>query len=192
MPTKPENIFIVQTAESSRNGRPKGGNISLINKQSALYKYRQQKEQKDSRNSLSLTQTSAPRNSATHRSSWLLESRLSRPTSSSDDALTDGDGSSPEEEQLFVTFREDRPWINEWEFDTDEDARLHNCYAGLRTDPFHAMPIHESSVVLSSSDLCQSIAPFAERLKLIRRRHQHNGASFVSPCQGGQFAGYIS
>lgn len=160
MPTQPANIFIVQTAESSRSGKPKGSNISLINKQSALYKYRQQKKQRENRASPGRGHP-LPGTFDAHRNSWLLESRLPNPVRGPDDALTD-EGSSPEEDhtQLLVAFREDRPWINEWEYDEDEDARLHNCYAGLRTDPFYCMPIEDSSVVLSVSDLCQLTIPY--------------------------------
>lgn len=180
MPAQSHNIFIVQTAESSQNGRPRGGNLSLINKQSALYKYKQQKKQRDSRSSSGRGQALPPRNTAPHRSSWLLESRLPKPVLGPDDALTDPESSPTDDEhdytELLVAFRQDRQCIEEWEYDTDEAARLHNCYAGLRTDPFNCLPI-ASSVVLNVSDMCQSHNPLKTRTRILTQdRHQHDAS----------------
>lgn len=152
------NVFIVQTAESNRNGRSKGSQISLINKQSALYKYRQQKKQGDRRSPIEERQSQPARSFGSQQSSWLLESRPPSSTQTSDDSASDPESPPFEDDygSLPLARRKYQKKGQLWDFGMFDDVQLHDCYAGLRTDPFSCMPAENSSTVLGVSDLCQS------------------------------------
>lgn len=157
MPTQSKNVFIVQTAQSNQNGRPQSSQISLINKQSALYKYRQQKKQKEDRAFPERARPSPNRGLDAHRNSWLLESRVTTlPPRTPGDPINDRDDPSAGKDQQLDAWQVGKLCSKEPQYSIDEAVQLHDCYAGLRTDPLCCMPLENSSVVLSVSDLCQS------------------------------------
>lgn len=167
MTAQPRNVFIVQTAESNQNGRPKGSQIALINKQSALYKYKQQRKQRDRRTSLEERQSPPARGLGAHRSSWLLESRVPPSTQASDNSASDPESPPVREDsgRLSVASHATQRGYEASNSGTFGNAQLHDCYAGLRTDPFYCMPIEDSSTVLGVSDLCQSQHPHTTFLR---------------------------
>lgn len=192
MTTQAGNVFIVQTSGSNYDDRSRGSRISLINKQSALYKYRQQKRKNRERRDLPEPNRSPPvRTFDAQRTSWLLESRLPQSPGSSNGSPSSGASSRSEgaedEESISISLTSSHPPSVACvpEVSATSGHQHQDCYGGLRTDPFCCIPIEDSSVVLSVSDTCKW-HPAPTKLVLMWGRYQRDHSTCVAIGQDFQ------